>query len=308
MRPVNLVIIGLTMWVFHEFLRSAGVGFEVPLYAVYSGLAALIFSTMIIAGAGNMINDYFDIKIDRVNKPESVIVGKYVKRREVILLHVILNTLAVGAGVIIWIGFGTWIPLAVHFFTTFTLWMYSVILKRKLLIGNLSIAFLTALVPLVVWWFYIDSDHRSLWMMSTWNRGGLELVKKVVYVYAGFAFLTTLIREIQKDFADVEGDRMYGCKTVPIVFGNVTGKWFVIALMVIVMVLISIILIMKPLIIQHPSAWVLLTVLLPLCLSLFMTLKAKNRKAWLLAGNLMKLTMLGGILYLGAFIYANSYF
>ena len=298
MRPVNLFIIGLTMWVFHRFLAQYAIAYDVPIKGLTVGLIVLVLSTMVIAGAGNMINDYFDIRIDRVNKPDHIIIGKYVKRREAMLLHIVLNTLAVGAGILLWIKYGTWIPAAIHVFTTTTLWLYSVVLKRKLLIGNISIAILTSLVPLIVLWFELPLLHQYV-------GGILPVVKKVIYVYAGFAFLTTLIREIQKDFADEEGDKMYGCKTVPVVLGVQSGKIIISSLLVVVICLISSLLYLKPFILNHPSAWMLLTVFLPLFFSLYITLMANNRKAWLLASNMMKLTMLGGILYLAVFIYVS---
>jgi 4-hydroxybenzoate polyprenyltransferase len=294
MRPVNLVIIGLTMGIFHYFFMKS---IHAPLAEgeLVWGIWVLVLSTMMIAGAGNMINDYFDIRIDRVNKPDDIIVDKYIKRREVMLMHVVLNTLAVAAGIFLWIKYETWIPAAVHVFTTTTLWMYSVVLKRKFLIGNLAIALLTALVPLLIFWFEAPVIYAA-------SPEAFLMVKKIVYVYSGFAFITTLIREIQKDFADEEGDRMHGCKTVPIVMGA-KGKWLVIGLQLLVVVLIGVILAIKPFLLQHPAALMLLTVLLPLVASLFISLRANNRHAWLRASNSMKLVMLGGVLFLGIFIY-----
>ena len=84
-RPINLLIIMITMigcaYYIHttnyfQFVRFEPINFTL-----------LIFSTVLIAAAGNIINDYFDIKADKINKPERVVIGKHIKKRWAIALH-----------------------------------------------------------------------------------------------------------------------------------------------------------------------------------------------------------------------------
>ncbi len=96
-RITNLLIIILTMigvadylLVMHNYQK---VNFNLTHYIL------LVFSTVLIAAAGNMINDYFDIKADRINKPDRLIVSKYIKKRWVIILHWSFNALAFLIGV-----------------------------------------------------------------------------------------------------------------------------------------------------------------------------------------------------------------
>ena len=96
-RPLNLVIIAFTMYSTRLFLYLYEVKFNATIFQK-SGeeidFFLMVFSTLLIAAAGNMINDYFDVKADRVNKPEKLIITKYVKRRVAILNHWILNLIA----------------------------------------------------------------------------------------------------------------------------------------------------------------------------------------------------------------------
>jgi 4-hydroxybenzoate polyprenyltransferase len=142
-----------------------------------------------------MINDYYDVKIDYVNRPEEVVVGKVIKRRVVILLHSLLNFAGVGLGYLVSPRIGL-----INFMAAFLLWLYSNRLKREPFIGNLTVAFLTGLSIYLVAFFYQKNEL-------------------LVLTYAIFAFFINLIREIIKDIEDRPGDRKHGCRTLPIVIG-----------------------------------------------------------------------------------------
>ena len=122
----------------------------------------LIFSTIIIAAAGNVINDYFDIKSDLINKPEKVILSKHVKPRWAILWHWILNAIAFIISIYLSVKYSTLLFVFVHLLSINLLWFYSVQLKRKFIISNLIIAFLTALVPLLSIWFFKVLNESSM--------------------------------------------------------------------------------------------------------------------------------------------------
>jgi 4-hydroxybenzoate polyprenyltransferase len=158
-------------------------------------LYLLVFSTIIITAAGYMINDYYDVKIDYVNRPHEVIVGKGIKRRMVIFLHTILNFVGIGIGFAVAPRIGL-----INFIAAFLLWLYSNRLKREPFIGNLTVAFLTGLAIYLVAFYYQKSEL-------------------LVLTYAIFAFFLNLIREIIKDIEDRPGDRKHGCRTLPIVIG-----------------------------------------------------------------------------------------
>ncbi|MFN0049561.1 MAG: geranylgeranylglycerol-phosphate geranylgeranyltransferase [Cytophagales bacterium] len=153
-------------------------------------------ATVFIAAGGYIINDYYDIKIDMINKPNRVILNKYISRRAGIFLHIMLNVAAIVLCV--------WkLTINVAIFMTlcgFLLWWYSNSLKRVALWGNLAISFLA---------------FSSLSLLALFYQVRVN----AILFFSFFAFFTTLIREIIKDMEDTRGDEAFGCKTLPIVYG-----------------------------------------------------------------------------------------
>lgn len=192
-RPINLLMVAFAQGMAAHFLvEKTAQG--LPVLQDYR-LYLLMLSTIMITAAGYMINDYYDVKIDYVNRPKEVIVGKGIKRRMVLILHTILNFTAIGLGALV----SPKIAM-VDFFAAFLLWLYSNQLKREPFIGNLTVALLTGLSIYLVAYHYQQSEL-------------------LVLTYAIFAFFLNLIREIIKDIEDRNGDRKHGCRTLPIVIG-----------------------------------------------------------------------------------------
>lgn len=198
-RTPNLIIIFFTQYCTAIFLT----GPHGPNWSVIfeAKLLLLILSTIIIAAAGYYINDYYDIKIDMINKPHKVIVGNKLERRPVLIWHLIFNAVGIllGTYVSYWIG-------AVNLLAAFLLWFYSNQLKRLPLLGNLTVSFLTGLSLLVLAIYFRTAEF-------------------LIFVYAFFAFGITLIREVIKDIEDMKGDEAFGCKSLPIVLGIRKTKW-----------------------------------------------------------------------------------
>ncbi|WOK06253.1 geranylgeranylglycerol-phosphate geranylgeranyltransferase [Imperialibacter roseus] len=203
----NLLIIALTQYMTALFLTTSTHG----LWAIFThpGLFWLTSSTLMLAAAGYIINDYYDVKIDYINKPERVIVGRILKRRIAMIWQLGLNL----AGILIGFFLSPWIGL-IHCFSAFTLWLYSNQLKRLPFVGNFSIALLTGVSVLVV---------AVLFGEKNW----------LIFTYAYFAFGITLVREIIKDMEDLKGDETFGCKTLPIVWGIRKTKQFVFLLLIV---------------------------------------------------------------------------
>lgn len=189
----NLAIIAFTQFMAAVFLIEDN---SFLLAASNSNLIILIFSTLLVASAGYLINDYYDIKIDYVNKPNRVVVGKYIKRRHVLIIHSIFNFAGIAIGFFI-----SWRVGSLHLFAAFALWLYSNLLKRLPLWGNIAVSLLTGLSVFSIYLLYFQN---------------LETIG----MYAVFAFFISLIREIIKDLEDIKGDEKFGCKTLPIVVGT----------------------------------------------------------------------------------------
>src|ERR1700730_15458157 len=95
----NLVFIFLTQALFYIFIvYPMGIGFKTTPVLEPRLFGLLTLSSVLIAAAGYIINDYFDLNIDRVNKPEKVVVERIIKRRWAIIWHWILSGIGIGIG------------------------------------------------------------------------------------------------------------------------------------------------------------------------------------------------------------------
>ncbi len=186
----------------------------------------LVISSVFIAAAGYIINDYFDLQIDVINKPDRIVIDRHIKRRWAIVWHWLLSGMGILLSIYISYKTGVWIITFVNILCVFLLWLYSVVLKRKLLVGNVIISLLTAWVIGAVY-FFAGADLISFedlpGQRETFN---VRKFFKYTLLYAGFAFIMTLIREVIKDMEDEEGDRRYGCNTMPIAWGIPASKIF----------------------------------------------------------------------------------
>ena len=263
----NLIIIAFTQYMTAVFLvgeNQAGVSRLNDF-----NLFLLVISTIFIAAAGYIINDYYDVKIDYINKPDRVIVGKILKRRIVMVAHTILNM----SGILIAFTLSIWVGL-ISFITAFFLWLYSNQLKRLPFIGNFSIAVLTGAAIFLVGVYY----QQNIYLINT---------------YAFFAFSITLIREIVKDLEDLKGDADFGCQTLPVIFGIRKTKLFLyvlIAAFIFIIFYLSIQLENQILIIYF------LILVIPILHFLFLLIKADTIRHFTFLSNYCKILMLSGIL------------
>lgn len=184
--------------------------------------ALLCLSTVLIAAAGYIINDYFDIDIDAINKPSKVILERSIPRRLAIIVHSLLNLIGIALAALIAIPHGHPEWLLLQLFCSLLLWRYSTHWKRQFLIGNLTVALMTALTVLVLL-VYEPSLQSTTGATST----GQPSPRSVLFVFAFFAFILTWMREIVKDMEDYKGDAAEGCLTMPIRWGLLRSGRFV---------------------------------------------------------------------------------
>ena len=219
----NLVFIAITKLLFSycvykPLLPQAPDNREIILFIL------LMLSSVFIAAAGYIINDYFDLQIDVINKPKKIIIDKIIKRRWAILWHLILSGLGILISIYISYKTGVWLISIINLFCVLLLWFYSVTLKKKLLTGNFVISLLAAWVILCVY-FLIGANFLKAWTEHSADFN-VRRFFKFTLLYAGFAFIMTVIREVIKDIEDEAGDRKYGCNTMPIAWGIPASKVF----------------------------------------------------------------------------------
>jgi 4-hydroxybenzoate polyprenyltransferase len=221
-------------WVAVPLLRLEHFSEQMPWWV----LLLLIFSTIFIGAGGYVINDYFDVKIDRINRPDDMVVTRVISREGAMQLFYVLTAIGIASGLAVAWWARSWNLLFVYIVIPGLLWFYSASYKRMLLIGNLIVAFISALVPLLV--AIINADYlKHLYGEAL----AYTPIVRQLYVWLGgfalFSFLLTWAREIIKDMEDIEGDREMECRTIPIVWGEKVSKAVVTTLVAVTMALIS---------------------------------------------------------------------
>jgi 4-hydroxybenzoate polyprenyltransferase len=250
----------------------------------------LVIASVCIAAAGYIINDYFDLNIDLVNKPSKIIVDRFIKRRWAIVLHVVISF--IGLVLSLYVGYklrNFYIPFF-NLIAIITLWFYSTTFKKKLLIGNILISLLTAWVILVLttaeYNFNIDTTGIA------WRR-----LIKVSFIYAGFAFIISLVREVIKDMEDLPGDSKYGCTTMPIVWGLQVSKVFVAVWLIVLTICVTL---LQFYVIQFgwwfSALYSIIAIIVPLIWILRKLYEAKTQAEFHQLSSVVKLVMLTGIL------------
>jgi 4-hydroxybenzoate polyprenyltransferase len=262
----------------------------------------LVMATILIAAGGYAINDYFDTRPDRLNKPGKVVIDSQLSRQFAINLHFMLSFIGTSLG--IYLSFFVRIPgLSLLFILAAgMLWFYSTNYKKQFFLGNFIVSLLTGTVPILVILFELPLLNREYGEAMVRAGANFNYIFFWVSGFGFFAFLTNLIREIIKDAEDFEGDRAYGMNTFPIVMGITFTKLVVIALILamlglLVFILIRFIVITEAGIDYLTSFYFLLSVIFPLMGVIYFVGRARDKKFYHLASQLMKLTMLFGVLY-----------
>lgn len=297
-RYKNLLFLAFIQFVMQQLiiaplLQKYGFEYITPDYSPL----LLVLATVFIAAAGYVINDYFDIKIDRINKPDKQIVGTMVTKQQAMLLHQILTGIGVICGLVLAFGLRSFTLGFLFVVVPGLLWFYSASYKRQFLTGNLIVALLAGLSVLVV----------GITAVADLNHTYADLVFQTtipaeIYTWIGgfalFSFLLTFVRELVKDMQDVEGDREMECRTVAIVWGENKTKLLIYSVVfVVVLLLAGVSLYYIPFESSLSFRYVLFGVILPLIAFCYLILKAKTKESLHAAASFLKYIMLLGVLY-----------
>ncbi|MFT3901769.1 MAG: geranylgeranylglycerol-phosphate geranylgeranyltransferase [Niabella sp.] len=290
-RLPNLVFIVLTQVLFQVCIYYPIYTPDIPLQDWWR-FALLVTASVLIAAGGYIINDYFDINIDVVNKPDKLIVNKHISRRWAQAWHLIFSLMGVLLTAMAVELRAQWYLIIANFASVILLWLYSVRFKRDVLIGNIVISLLTAWTILIIFLSkyslhdaFHDVDLRQLKLF------------RFAILYAGFAFIISLVREAVKDVEDMAGDARYGCRTMPIIWGvNVTKVYVAVWLTILTAMLV----IVQFYVLQF-GWWIAVLycffmITLPLGYIFIKMLKASATQDFAALSSLTKLTMLSGIL------------
>ncbi len=273
-----------------------------------NGLFTLVvLSTVMIAAGGYIINDYFDVKTDLLNHPDTVVLDKVIKRRWAITLHFVLTNSGLFIGMYAALQTG-YLRLALfHFIAAILLWFYSTHFKKSLLIGNLVVSLLTAAVafmPLVYEFGVLEKMQTGY---ITHHPDVFLHALKMTTLFAVFAFITSMAREIIKDMEDVYGDSQTGGHTLPISWGMQAGRLVAFFLLLITALLILFV-VYNTVRAEHQfltihNLYLLILLVLPLVVLGLYLLRAKESKDFKRASLTLKLIMLAGLSYALVYYY-----
>ncbi|MFT4878391.1 MAG: 4-hydroxybenzoate polyprenyltransferase, partial [Flavobacteriales bacterium] len=304
LRPINLAIIALTMYAMRwglqfSLLIDSSVFSEFQLSEFHFVLSVIVM--VLLAGAGNLINDYFDVKVDRLNKPEKVLVGRKVKRRVVMVGHHGFNIIATLITAYLGYYHGNLWLIAIPVLMAASLWFYSMVFKRQFWIGNFVVALIVGIVPIWSGMLELPLIAKTIQVIG---GDGSSLTKETwiwLIGYSLFAFLLTLVREVIKDMEDIRGDKAAGFDTLPIRWGIKNGKKYTFVLLSVLLCGFSFSLwsISKFTLIESNSVLFCTlfaaAVIVPFLITWFYLARAKNRNGFHHSSTWSKWTMAGGI-------------
>ncbi len=232
-----------------------------------------LLATLCIAAGGYIINDIFDFEADTINKPDKVIITA-LNKSNFGLAYYGISVLGIlfGLASSLYVGLICFVMVALLYF-------YSYKLKKTVLLGNIAIAVMSAVVLLVLLFIFPEIEIFAIW------------------VYAAFAFFTTLVREIAKDIEDVEGDKKANYPTLPVVKGTSFAQKMAVAQAVLLLMCMLVFAIWCLLNIRLWAFYYLVIfTILPTVGLVLLLYWAKEKKHYSQASLLSKLIMLSGII------------
>lgn len=297
----NLLFLAVLVWVMEKWvvvplLDKAAFGEQLPWFLLLLIGCAIV----LIAAGGYVINDYFDVKIDRINRPDAVVVTRSVSKPAAMRLSLFLSGIGIACGIVAAVLLRSLTFGILFVLVPGLLWFYSSSYKRLFMIGNLIIALLAGLTPLMV-----GMANVALLQLRYETILPYTTLVHDIYAWLGgfalFAFLLTWIREIIKDLQDQMGDRELECHTMPVVWGEIWTKVFVTVLIVLTLAIIGH---LWWHVLPFPISWtslstryIALGIVVPILGSLGLLWSAKIPSDYKTCQQVIKFTMLLGMLY-----------
>ena len=301
MRWGNLLFLAALVWLMEKWvatpiLDKAAFGEQLPWYL----LVLIMLATVLIAAGGYVINDYFDVKIDRINRPDEVVVTRSVSKPAAMRLSIALSGIGIVCGIAAAGLLRSWTLGILFVIIPGLLWFYSSSYKRLFMVGNVIIALLAALTPMIV-----GMANVAILQLRYGTILAYTTLPHDLYAWTGgfalFAFLLTWVREIIKDMQDQMGDRELECHSLPVVWGDKWTKVFVTGLIVLTIAIIGH---LWWHVLPFPTDWsslstryIVLGIVTPMVCTLWLLWAAKIPSDYKTCQQVVKFTMLIGMLY-----------
>ncbi|MCS7027559.1 MAG: geranylgeranylglycerol-phosphate geranylgeranyltransferase [Bacteroidia bacterium] len=264
-RPINVLMIGMTV-ILGAYYVNRGVDFMFhKIFYLY------VLGTMCIGAGGYVINDVFDVEIDKYNRPDTNIIGERISVSMGYAISVFLFAL----GLTLLYFTKNFSVFLIGLVAVISLYLYSKYFKKSLWIGNWIIALLA--------------------MFNVWVGGMYFFLSKNILWMGAFAFLITLIREIVKDMEDVYGDALGGAFTLPMLVGMEKVKEIVHFLCIVLVVLLLASLVF----LEYNVIFIFVNIVLvqmPLLYCLTLLYRAKYNEDFAQISTYLKIVMIGGMI------------
>jgi 4-hydroxybenzoate polyprenyltransferase len=300
---IALTQIFLRYFVIQKILIQNNISLELNGFLFY----IVVFSTVLIAAAGYIINDYFDVKTDLINRPQTVVLDRVIKRRWAIILHITFTALGIFLGMFAALKTG-YLRLAIfHFVAAALLWFYSTHFKKQLLVGNIIVSILSASVAFIPFVYEMGIMQKIHYNFNSIYSHVIFSCLKITFIFALFAFLTSMAREIIKDMEDYKGDAAMGGRTMPIVWGISASKLSAFFLIIISNILLLVVIYNSfkfyRVILSVANIYIIAALIIPLGILSVLILKAATSPQFKRASLFLKFVMLMGLSFSIIFYY-----
>ncbi len=231
----------------------------------------IVLSSVCVVAAGYIINNFYDVKADKINRPIKSDLDSFIKQQTKLKIYFSLNFLGFAFGWMI-----SW--RAALFFSAyiFYIWLYSHKLKKYPFIGLFSVTVLTILPFFAVFVYYKNFS-------------------KIIFVHATFLFLILMLRELIKDLENIKGAIANNYVTFPVKYGEL--KTIRLSIGIILTTIFPVIILSS-----YPSTgymkYYFYFSLIGLIFIAFFIWKSNLKKHYVLLHNALKIMLLVGILSL----------
>lgn len=268
-RGYNVLVLIVAQYLAALFIFSPNKSLRVILFDYK--LFFIVFASVFVVASGYIINNFYDVKADKINRPIKASLDQVVSQKTKLQIYFLFNFLGFLFGWMI-----SW--RAALFFSVyiFVIWLYSHKLKRHPFVGLISAAMLTITPFFAIFIYYKNFS-------------------KIIFVHATFLFFILLLRQLIKDLENLRGAVANNYSTFPVAYGErktrKLGIFFIISTFIPAYILVN-----------YPSVgymkyYFLISILVLIFIGYFLW-RSNLKKHYILLHNILKLMLLAGILSL----------
>jgi len=265
-RGYNILVLVLAQYLAAIFIFSPEKSLKYVVLDLH--LLYIVIATVCSVAAGYIINNFYDVKVDRINRPYKAGIDNYVRQETKLSLYFLLNFLGFIFGLMV-----SW--KAALFFSVyiFGIWFYSHKLKKHPLTGLITATILTVLPFFVV---FIHFKNFS----------------KIIFVHAIFLFLVIMVRELIKDLENIKGAIADNYSTFSVAYGEEKTKKF--SILLLVLTLLPVVVLFSYPAISYMKYYFYLAMGVLIFIGFYLW-KATERSQYRLLHNILKLLLLIGV-------------